>query len=195
MSAELLAGVGVESSAEHVVSIRDECVAALYDLHRRVSREEAADYLAPRGIRGGLLGYCTGRGQNRIRNSPTRSPRVDASSLRHPVGQTAWRCRGRRGQPSQTMLACHPKPKSGSSFPDARFTSRHGMLVRSASRSRRARRSTGLLCTRAHPRPVRHCPGAGWGSALHRAGRAYRKCTCLNNGVSGGSGERRRLRR
>jgi RNA polymerase sigma factor (sigma-70 family) len=42
---ELLAGVDVESSAEHAVAMRDECVAALYDLHRRVSREEAAAIL------------------------------------------------------------------------------------------------------------------------------------------------------
>src|SRR5882757_1450375 len=44
-SAEALAGVDVESSAEHAVAMRDECVAALYDLHRRVSREEAAAIL------------------------------------------------------------------------------------------------------------------------------------------------------
>jgi RNA polymerase sigma-70 factor (ECF subfamily) len=43
--AEVLAGVVVESSAEHAVAMRDECVAALYDLHRRVSREEAAAIL------------------------------------------------------------------------------------------------------------------------------------------------------
>jgi RNA polymerase sigma factor (sigma-70 family) len=42
---ELLAGVDVESSAEHAVAMKDECVAALYDLHRRVSREEAAAIL------------------------------------------------------------------------------------------------------------------------------------------------------
>jgi RNA polymerase sigma factor (sigma-70 family) len=43
--AELLAGVDVESSAEHAVAMRDECVAALYNLHRRVSRQEAAAIL------------------------------------------------------------------------------------------------------------------------------------------------------
>jgi RNA polymerase sigma factor (sigma-70 family) len=42
--AELLAGVDAES-AEHAGAMRDECVAALYDLHRRVSRQEAAAVL------------------------------------------------------------------------------------------------------------------------------------------------------
>jgi RNA polymerase sigma factor (sigma-70 family) len=43
--AELFGGIDVESSAEHAAAMKDQCVAALYDLHRRVNREEAAAIL------------------------------------------------------------------------------------------------------------------------------------------------------
>jgi len=73
------------------------------------------------------------------------------------------------------MLACHPKPKSGGSFPDDRFASRHGTLVRSASRPRRLgvpRTSCALV--HIHGRYAIALVLDG-GSALHRAGRVHRK--------------------